>query len=212
MKLPYIVVYLCQSNRSNDDENCFINKVLGYLRKMWRRKWRRKQSFIICGVAALMDVEFEWLIDVLYFFINFRHKKKEYWESIHLLHQFTIQRQAHWALEWSTSSSSSSCLILSTETMKCSYFIVMSSHLRLTYSKIEEILFSHLTLLSVCSWSWCSSWCWWDDCKRFNNIELDLIELWEINEVVYGEVLRIGIDKKVNYGNLNDMYVDCCTD
>jgi hypothetical protein len=49
--------------------------VLWILKKDVKKEMKKKTVFFICGVAALMDVEFEWLIDVLYFFINFRHKK-----------------------------------------------------------------------------------------------------------------------------------------
>lgn len=158
MKLPYIVVYLCQSNRSNDDENCFINKVLRILKKDVKKEMKKKTVFFICGVAALMDVEFEWLIDVLYFFINFRHKKNIENRFIYFINlQFKDKHIEHSSDRHHHHPHSCSCLILSRETMKCSFYLfyffftIMSSHLRLTYSKVEEILFSQFALLSVCS-------------------------------------------------------------
>ena len=127
MKLPYIVVYLCQSNRSNDDENCFINKVLRILKKDVKKEMKKKTVFFICGVAALMDVEFEWLIDVLYFFINFRHKKNIENRFIYFINlQFKDKHIEHSSDRHHHHPHSCSCLILSRETMKCSFYFIFS--------------------------------------------------------------------------------------
>jgi hypothetical protein len=98
----------------------------------WRRWWMLSLSgSLMFSISSSTSDTRNNIENRFIYFINLQFKDK------HI--EYSSDRHHH-------HPHSCSCLILSRETMKWSFyfifFIIMNSHLRLTYSKVEEILFS----------------------------------------------------------------------